>query len=297
MPELPEVETVVRALRPSVVGQRINRVNFPTPSKSLTNMAQDSLALALTGCTISAIDRRAKYMLFSVPTHVQPFQTLMIHLKMTGHLYLVAAGGTHPQDRWLRAEFLFGSGQAMRFADPRRFGRVYLANNPVDLLPELGPEPIDPAFTLPDLVGRLAGRKAPLKALLLDQSFVSGIGNIYADEALHIAGLHPLRPANSLTEAEAAALFAAMRQALEDGIRHEGASIGSYRKPDGSRGASQNHFRAYRTRENADLPCPVCAGPISTIRVAGRGTHFCPTCQPPPKSDTNKGKRNKKSNS
>jgi formamidopyrimidine-DNA glycosylase len=178
--------------------------------------------------------------------------------------------------------FPLDDGTELRFSDSRRFGRVYVAREADELLPVLGPEPLDDAFTLDVFRAALKRRSGRLKSLLLDQSFVAGIGNIYADEALHIARLHPLRPASNLTDDEIARLHEAIREALNAGLRFEGATIGWYRKPDGERGAAQDHFRAYRTRETKDRPCPVCGGPIMTIRVGQRGTHFCPTCQADP---------------
>ena len=178
--------------------------------------------------------------------------------------------------------FPLDDGTELRFSDSRRFGRVYVVREASEVLPALGPEPLDDAFTVESFRAAIKRRSGRLKSLLLDQSFVAGIGNIYADEALHIARLHPLRAASSLNDDEITRLYAAIREALNDGLRYEGASIGWYRKPNGARGAAQEHFRAYRTRETKDRPCPVCGGPIMTIRVGQRGTHYCPTCQGDP---------------
>ncbi len=274
MPELPEVETVVRSLRGPLIGAVIADVRFPAPPSRMVNLPPECYGPRLAGQAICAIDRRAKYLIFTLSA-----DSLIVHLKMTGHLYVEPAGATNPMDRWLRVTFVLADGRELRFSDSRRFGRVYLAERPADVLPELGPEPLDDAFTVTDFQARMAGRSGALKSLLLDQTFVAGVGNIYADEALHIAGLHPLRKADTLSKAEQARLYAAIRQALTDGLAHMGASIGWYRQPDGTRGAAQDHFRAYRGRGD-ERPCPVCGGPITTIRVGQRGTHFCATCQP-----------------
>lgn len=277
MPELPEVETAVRGLRSSAVGRVIQRAVFPAAPGRMSNMDAAALSERVAGQPIRAISRRAKYLLFQL----EP-DTLIVHLKMTGHLYVLPGNEPSPFDRWLRVAFPLDDGTELRFSDLRRFGRVYVVRDAAEVLPALGPEPLEDAFTVENFRAALKRRSGRLKSLLLDQSFVAGIGNIYADEALHIARLHPLRTASSLDDDEIVRLHSAIREALSDGLRYEGASIGWYRKPNGARGAAQEHFRAYRTRETKDRPCPVCGGPIITIRVGQRGTHFCPTCQRDP---------------
>jgi formamidopyrimidine-DNA glycosylase len=274
MPELPEVETAVRVLREPLVGRTITGATFPRTPNRMTNMSAEQMQERIVGQQIKQINRRAKYLLFTLSA-----DTMIIHLKMTGHLYVLPKDEENPFDRWIRVRFPLDNAHELRFSDARRFGRVYLCSDPAEMLPDLGPEPLEDAFTLEIFSERIARRKSVLKGLLLDQSFIAGVGNIYADESLHIAGLHPLRKADSLTDAEVARLYAAIRQALNDGIRYEGASIGWYRKPDGTRGESQKHLRAYRQHGNT-TPCPVCGGPITTIRVGQRGTHFCENCQP-----------------
>jgi formamidopyrimidine-DNA glycosylase len=274
MPELPEVETSVRALRKPLVGRTITGVVFPKDPGRTINMTPAHMAQRIAGQRIEQITRRAKYLVFQLDG-----DTLVVHLKMTGHLYVVPPAEESPFDRWLRVRFALDNGRELRFSDARRFGRVYLCSRPEEVLPDLGPEPLDETFTLDVLRQRLAGRKGVLKSLLLNQAFIAGIGNIYADEALHIARLHPLRTADSLTDAEIARLYEGIRQALNDGVRYEGASINWYRKPDGTRGDSQSHLRVYREHGHLDRPCPDCGGPITKIRVGQRGTHFCPICQ------------------
>lgn len=274
MPELPEVETSVRALRKPLVGRTITGVVFPKDPGRTINMTPAHMAQRIAGQRIEQITRRAKYLVFQLDG-----DTLVVHLKMTGHLYVVPPAEESPFDRWLRVRFALDNGRELRFSDARRFGRVYLCSRPEEVLPDLGPEPLDETFTLDVLRQRLAGRKGVLKSLLLNQAFIAGIGNIYADEALHIARLHPLRTADSLTDAEIARLYEGIRQALNDGVRYEGASVNWYRKPDGTRGDSQSHLRVYREHGHLDRPCPDCGGPITKIRVGQRGTHFCPICQ------------------
>jgi formamidopyrimidine-DNA glycosylase len=275
MPELPEVETVVRGLREPLIGHVITAAIFPQEPGRMINIDPQQLQRRIAGQRIKTISRRAKYLLFELDA-----DTLIVHLKMTGHLYVLPPDETNPYDRWVRVRFPLDNGQELRFSDSRKFGRVYLCSNPSEVLPDLGPEPLEDDFTLDAFRERLRGRKGILKSLLLNQAFVAGVGNIYADEALHIARLHPLRTADSLSNDEIKRLYEGIRQALADGVRHEGASINWYRKPDGSRGESQNHLRVYREHRNMSQPCPVCGGPITKIWVGQRGTHFCPTCQP-----------------
>ncbi len=275
MPELPEVETVVRGLREPLTGRTIQGAVFPKATGRMTNIDAALLAARIAGQTVQSVTRRAKYIVATLD-----HDTLLIHLKMTGRLYIVPADAQHDADRYLRVSFPLSDGNELRFSDARRFGRVYLYEQPDEVLSKLGPEPLEDAFTLKQFSGLLAGRKAILKSLLLDQTFVAGIGNIYADEALHIAHLHPLRSADTLSKADIKRLHSAIREALNDGIRYQGASIQWYRQVDGSKGESQNHLRVYHDpRSEKDKRCPTCNTPIVTIRVGQRGTHFCPTCQ------------------
>lgn len=275
MPELPEVETAVRSLRDPLLGHVIRQVVFPQPPGNMINLAVPEFAARIANQRIEAITRRAKYLVFHL-TH----DYLVVHLRMTGHLYVAKDAEVNPFDRWLRVRFDLDNGEALRFSDSRKFGRVQLTDDPTTVMPTLGPEPLDEHFTVAQLQTRLLRRSGAIKRLLLDQSFVAGVGNIYADEALHIAKIHPLRDASTLSKAEVSRLHGAIRTALSDGILHEGASINWYRKPDGSRGSSQDHLRAYRELGNLEKPCPVCGGPITKIYVNQRGTHFCRTCQP-----------------
>jgi formamidopyrimidine-DNA glycosylase len=270
MPELPEVETVVRGLRTPLTGRTFTSTWLDWPN-SLVMPAPDAFAASLPGQTIHRLDRRGKYILLTLDTN-----TLIIHLKMTGRLYVAAPEAAHDADRWVHFRFGLDDGNELRFSDARKFGRVYLAADPAWIVGKLGPEPLDDATTLAVFQERLAGRSGVLKSLLLNQTFLAGIGNIYADEALHRAGIHPRRTADTLTPDEQQRLYDGIRTALNAGIQREGASINWYRKPDGSKGKSQEHFRAYgRTGQ----PCPTCGTPIERIVIGQRATHFCPTCQ------------------
>jgi formamidopyrimidine-DNA glycosylase len=281
MPELPEVETVVRGLRAPLVGRTIQSVWYDW-AKVIRTPSPEQFTARIVGQTIRAINRRAKYILCELDHDI-----LAIHLKMTGRLYVAPtpsengasseAAEPFPLDRWVHLRLGLDNGESLCFSDARRFGRSYLITDMNEIAPNLGPEPLTDDFTVDVLRGRLAGRHKQIKALLLDQSFIAGVGNIYADESLHRAGIHPLRTADSLTDAEITRLHGTIRHTLNLGIEHEGASISWYRKPDGERGESQEYFLAYG-RENQ--PCRTCGGPIVKIRVAQRGTHFCPNCQP-----------------
>ena len=270
MPELPEVETVVRNLREPLIGRTIQSVWYdwdrviqtPSPSEFVDRIV---------GQTFRAINRRAKYIICELD-----HDYLIIHLKMTGRLFVVDADAVKESDRWVHFRLDLDNGKQLRFSDSRKFGRVYLVNDIDTVTHPLGPEPLEPTFTVAAFQERLAGRSKQIKALLLDQTFVAGVGNIYADEALFRAGIHPQVAAHQLTEAQHEKLHAAIRAALTAGINYEGASISWYRKPDGTRGSSQNHFFVYG-REGQS--CLECGAIIRKIRIAQRGTHFCPVCQ------------------
>lgn len=269
MPELPEVETVVRGLRAPLVGRTLVGVWTDWP-KAVRPHALDEFAARLVGQTVRAVNRRAKYILCQLDHDL-----LAIHLKMTGRLYVSDA--PESGDRWVHVRFALDNGQYLHFSDARRFGRVYLAATVDEFAPGLGPEPLEDTFTPDVLRDRLARRQRVLKALLLDQAFLAGVGNIYADEALFRAGLHPQRAANTLTDDETRRLYDSIRAALHTGIQHEGASVNWYRKPDGTAGKSQEHFLVYG---RDGQPCAHCGQLIVKIRVAQRGTHYCPNCQP-----------------
>jgi formamidopyrimidine-DNA glycosylase len=282
MPELPEVETVVRQLREgspergvSVIGRTIARVTLHWPGH-VARPSPGEFARRLSGQKITALTRRGKYLVFQL-TH----GFLLIHLKMSGDLVVV--GNTTPFDKHAHTIFHFRAGGQMRFTDTRKFGRVYWVERVEDVVGRLGPEPLEPGFTAARLGEMLAARQRALKPLLLDQTFVAGLGNIYTDETLHRAGLHPLRRSNSLQPQEVRVLWRSIRQALQSGIRHNGASIDwVYRG-----GHFQNHFRAYG---RAGEPCLTCGTPIRRTVVGQRGTYFCPQCQKTAARSANKVK-------
>jgi len=271
MPELPEVETVVRGLREPLVGRRIISVWYER-EKVIQIPSAEQFSARIVGQTVKAIKRRAKYILIELDHDI-----LAVHLKMTGRLFVAAPENQPPEDRWIRLRLGLDNGEELCFSDARRFGRVYLASTVDEITPILGPEPLEDAFTPAILAQQLQGRSKVIKALLLDQSFVAGVGNIYADEALHRAGIHPQRTSDSLTPAEVERLYGTIRAVLNEGIEYQGASINWYRKPDGTRGESQDHFYVY---DREGEPCLTCGTPIVKIRVAQRGTHYCPQCQP-----------------
>jgi formamidopyrimidine-DNA glycosylase len=264
MPELPEVETIVRGLRPDCVGQRIASVTVKWP-RHIATPGPRQFAQRIRGQTIQVIDRRGKYLIFTLTA-----DALLIHLKMSGDLEV--APDTTPPDKHAHTRFHFANRTELRFSDSRKFGRVYLVKDAGEIVGHLGPEPLAPAFTARALAQILAGRHRQLKPLLLDQSRIAGIGNIYADESLHRARLHPLRQSDSLTPAETAALWRSLRHTLTRAIRNKGSSIDwMYRG-----GQHQNHFGVY---DRAGQPCHTCQTPIRRIVVGQRSTHFCPHCQ------------------
>ncbi|HET7011272.1 MAG TPA: bifunctional DNA-formamidopyrimidine glycosylase/DNA-(apurinic or apyrimidinic site) lyase [Anaerolineales bacterium] len=271
MPELPEVETLVRHLRqgsdgaPSLPGRRIMAATVRWP-RHIGHPDWRTFAEAVRGRTIQDVRRRGKYLVLPLDSAY-----LIIHLKMSGDLAVVPSDA--PEGRFEHTLLHLDDGWDLRFSDARKFGRVYLMEDPTPLLGPLGPEPLEQGFTFSTFRRRLRRHARKLKPLLLDQTFVAGLGNIYADEALHAARLHPLRRSDRLREQEVRRLWRSIRSALRRGIRHNGASLDwVYRG-----GSFQNHFRVY---QRAGEPCPVCGSRIRRITVGQRGTHYCPTCQP-----------------
>lgn len=269
MPELPEVETFVRALRVPLAGRTITGARNDWP-RHIAVPPPDEFHERVSGRRIEAVDRRGKYLVFTLSDD----ETLIIHLKMSGHLSVVPAGT--PPDHYAHTVFELDDGRELRFRDTRKFGRVYLVHDPVEVLGPLGPEPLTDEFTAEQLAARLAGRKRVLKPLLLDQTFIAGIGNIYADEALFNARLLPTRRSDMLTGEETAALHAAIREVLSKGISLQGASVRTYYTAEGKRGEMQDEFTVY---DRSGKSCYRCGTPIERLVLGGRSTHFCPTCQ------------------
>ena len=274
MPELPEVETVRRQLEPVLVGRRFERVEI-RDSRLVRPFDPAEVAAELAGERVAAVERRGKYLIVRFETG----RSLLIHLRMTGSLRH-AAGGTLQVDPHRRAVVKLDDGSDVAYRDVRRFGTWQLLE-PGELRPylaaRLGDEPLDALFTAARLGERLAGRRAPVKAALLDQRTLAGMGNIYVDEALWRARIHPLRSAQSLDRGELRRLHRAVRAALEHGIARQGSTLRDYALPDGGSGSMQDEFRVYG---RGGEPCDRCGTPIAKTRVAGRGTWFCPVCQP-----------------
>ncbi len=269
MPELPEVETIVRGLRKPLAGQTIVEVRHDWP-RHIAAPEPSLFRQRIRGQQVTHISRRGKYLVFDL----NGGPTLIIHLKMSGQLFVAPAN--EPVDQYMHTIFVLANGHELRFRDVRKFGKVYLVDDPDDILGELGPEPLEPGFTAEWLHENLKERRRILKPLLLDQTFIAGIGNIYADEALHHARINPMRLANTLSQPESEALHAGIQKTLKAGIAGGGATLDDYRKPDGSRGEMQNEFVAYG---RAGQPCYRCGTPMERIVLGGRSTHFCPVCQ------------------
>ena len=270
MPELPEVETIRTQLAPRLEGRVLARVEILDPRLTrpydLFEVAEE-----LEGDRVVAVERRGKYLLLRLESGLG----LLVHLRMTGSFGFIPV--SHE-----RAILELDDGTRLAYRDVRRFG-TWLVIEEADLEPYLatknGPEPLGPGFTARWLSSQLARRHAPLKAVLLDQRVVAGLGNIYADEALWRARVNPLRPANSVTPGEAVRITRAVRAALRAGIERQGSTLRDYSAPDGASGSMQEEFRVYgRDGE----PCRRCGATIAKTRVGGRGTWFCPRCQPLP---------------
>jgi formamidopyrimidine-DNA glycosylase len=287
MPELPEVETVCRQLEPEIEGHRIEALEVLDP-RWCRPTPPAVLEAAVEGERIEGLGRRGKYLLLALEGE----RTLVMHLRMTGNLILVEGeskldpsegrrlyeGERSVSERRLRARFQLDDGRQLWFTDPRRFGEAFLIDD-ADLdqrFAKLGVEPFSDAFTAEALGEIAAGRTVPLKSFLLDQSGVAGVGNIYADEALFRARLHPLSPAGSMKPEHLEALRDAVVAALEAGIDGGGASIDDYRDGRGEKGTMQDEFLVH-TREGE--ACPRCGGEIVRIVVSGRSTYCCPSCQ------------------
>jgi formamidopyrimidine-DNA glycosylase len=273
MPELPEVETVRRRLEPVLTGRRFDRVEI-SDSRLVRPYEPDAVAAELQGERVASVERRGKYLIVRFDTD----RVLLIHLRMTGSLRHSTNGLDDDPHR--RALVRLDDGSDVAYRDVRRFGTWQLLE-PGELTPylasRLGEEPLDAPFTAARLGQLLAKRRAPVKAALLDQRTLAGMGNIYVDEALWRAKIHPLRPAESLEREELRRLHRAVRTSLEHGLARQGSTLRDYKLPDGGSGSMQDEFKVYgRDGE----PCDRCGTPIAKIRVAGRGTWFCPTCQP-----------------
>jgi len=287
MPELPEVETVRRGLRALILGKTVSATSNDNP-KSFPN-TQTDVSVFLIGASITDIRRRAKVLMIDLSTDY----SLVVHLKMTGQLVYVGTdarfGAGHPNDslvntlpdRSTRVSLQFDDGSTLFFNDQRKFGWVRLMPTleipNLPFMQKVGPEPLEADFTAQQFAQRFSRRaRTNIKAALLDQSVVAGVGNIYADEALWGARVHPQRLVGSLTDTEFSLLYSQLREVMNLSIEKGGSSNRNYVNAEGKRGSYMDFARVFR-REG--LPCPRCGTTIEKSRVAGRGTHTCPTCQ------------------
>jgi len=264
MPELPEVETIARKLRPELVGKSIIKADLLWP-RTLATPTPAEFNRQIERQEITAVTRRAKYLNIQLSAF-----NLFVHLRMSGDLYIKEENAA--PEKHDRLILNLSNQSKLVFNDTRKFGRVWLVCDPDEVIGGLGPEPLDDAFSAQMLYDKLQARHRQLKPLLLDQSFLAGMGNIYTDEALHMARLHPLALSDLVNREQARALWEAIRAVLQEGIRRNGASIDwVYRG-----GEFQNYFRVY---DRKGQPCPVCGTAIERLVVGQRGTHICPNCQ------------------
>ncbi|HEU4673126.1 MAG TPA: bifunctional DNA-formamidopyrimidine glycosylase/DNA-(apurinic or apyrimidinic site) lyase [Candidatus Limnocylindrales bacterium] len=268
MPELPEVETVARDLRPLIVGAEIEGATASWP-RTLRNLTPEAFDAAVRGRRIEAVGRRGKQLVVDLSGRA----ALTIHLKMTGQLFVVPRD--RPADPYVRLVLRLADGRDVRFRDIRKFGRVGFYEGVDDPLAELGAEPLDDELSVREFRRLIRSRRGRLKPLLLDQTFLAGVGNIYADEALWRARLHPLRSASSLRRPDEARLYRALRDVLTEAVEHRGSSIDDYTAPEGD-GEMQDRLDVYGRTGQA---CRRCGRPIRRVVVGGRATHFCSWCQ------------------
>ena len=265
MPELPEVETIKNELAPHVVGHTIKGLSLPWEG-IVRQPSLEEFRTRLIGQKITGLGRRGKYLIFNLSGG----QALIIHLKMTGSLWF------REPEKFVRAIIHLDDGSSIYFRDPRKFGMMWLVDDAKSVGSKLGPEALGEGFTAKVLAEKLKKRTAPIKALLCDQGLVAGIGNMYADEALFAAKIHPMRAGGGLSEKEVKRLYKAIREVLRAGINEKGASTETYFRPSGEPGSAHSHFRvAHRRGEN----CPLCGTPLERLPVRNRGSYFCPKCQ------------------
>ncbi|MEM3452256.1 MAG: bifunctional DNA-formamidopyrimidine glycosylase/DNA-(apurinic or apyrimidinic site) lyase [Candidatus Hadarchaeum sp.] len=267
MPELPEVETIRRELSAKLLGRRFCDVEIHD-EKPLRGISPRDFRRRLIGQRIGSISRSGKYLLF----HLSSGETLIIHLRMTGVLLLNPAD----QERFIRIVFKFDDDTQLVFTDVRRFGAVYLVKNKSDVVGALGVEPLSEEFTPETLARLLAKRRAPIKAVLLDQTVIAGIGNMYADESLFSARIHPLTPAGKLNPDQIKALHRAIQRILLRAIGKGGASVSTYRRPGGEIGTA--HFD-FKVAHCGGKKCPRCRAEIQRVKVRNRSSYYCPRCQ------------------
>ena len=274
MPELPEVETIARLIRPRLEGRRIDGCEVRW-TRTLGGLSRPAFEHAVVGARLARIWRRGKFLVADLERAGRPRGALVGHLRMTGRVHVEPKGWD--AGPYLKVRLALDDGAAFFFIDVRKFARLWYAEEPEDLLGELGPEPLSKPFTAEWLHGALRSRGRMLKPLLMDQTFVAGLGNIYADESLFRAGIHPLARSDRISRERAGRLRDEIRATLGEAIEREGSSFDVfYRTPEGNPGSYQDEFKVYGRKGR---PCVRCGGPIRRIVVAQRGTHFCPRCQ------------------
>ncbi len=272
MPELPEVETTINELLPYIVGRRITDVTLCWEGIVRQSSAEEFRS-HLIGQKITGVTRRGKYLIHNLTSN----KKLIIHLKMSGAL-LVSQSSSEPP-KYTRAIICLDNDSNIFFRDPRKFGVMWLVEDANSIIGKLGPEPLTASFTPRLLAQLLDNRKAPIKALLCDQHLIAGIGNMYADETLFAARIHPLRLGGSLSPDEVERLHNTIQHVLRAAIGNKGASIENYMRPSGTLGTA--HFK-FNVAHRRGQHCPVCGTPLKRITVRNRGTYFCPKCQPEP---------------
>jgi formamidopyrimidine-DNA glycosylase len=266
MPELPEVETIKNELLPHVLNRTIKTVDVFW-DRMVKKPSIKEFRAQVVGQKITSLTRRGKYLFF----HLSGGKILVMHMKMTGSLVM-----NSKDTKYARAVFHLDNGKAVYFHDPRKFGKMWLEKDTKAVTSQLGPEPLDKDFTPASLAAILSKRTAPIKPVLLDQSIIAGIGNMYADESLFAARIHPEKPTNKLTKVEVNRLHVAIQTVLQKALKKKGASVRNYIRPDGAPGTAHDEFNvAHGVGKN----CPRCGTPIQRIVVRGRGTYFCPNCQ------------------
>ncbi len=276
MPELPEVETVRRNLQSLVTGAVIRDVELGEFTGCIAQPEPNEFVARLRGQRIAGTDRRGKNLFILLESG----DAVAIHLRMTGDLTVVSPD--EPRGKHHHLAFALDDGRELRFSDTRKFGRLRLLTPPefAEFRSTIGPEPLDDDLTAQRFFEMLQRRGRAIKPLIMDQAFLSGVGNIYADEALYAARIHPQRPSNSISADEAAGLLNAISVAFLDALGRGGTTIRDYRNGLGERGENQDYLQIYSLNEGD--PCPRCGTPINRIVVGQRGTRFCPNCQPAP---------------
>jgi formamidopyrimidine-DNA glycosylase len=269
VPELPEVEITINELRPFVIGRKISLAEVFT-ERTIAQPIASEFSRQIAGQTIQAVARRGKFLVFELDGG----WFWIVHLRMTGSMLLKPAGQN--ENKFLRVLVSLDNQTAINFRDPRRFGKMWLVKDIAEVVGKLGIEPLTVEFSSSVLTSILKRKGIPVKSLLLDQTLIAGIGNMYADEALYQARIHPQRPANSLRHSEIVRLHSAIQSVLHQGIENKGASTDSFYRPDGVRGAAHLQFKVAH-RKGAQ--CPRCGGTIERIVVGQRGTFYCPKCQ------------------